>query len=73
MRKLAKAIREGIRPDGSVIGIPMPFEVYKGLSDTDLQSIVMYLRTVPAVENDPGKSTYNIPLPSGGATCLERP
>ena len=61
--ELAKAIREGIRPDGSVIGIPMPFEVYKGLSDTDLQSIVMYLRTVPAVENDPGKSTYNIPLP----------
>jgi mono/diheme cytochrome c family protein len=61
--QLAKAIREGIRPDGSVIGMPMPFEVYKGLSDTDLASIVMYLRTVPAVENDPGKSVYNVPLP----------
>lgn len=61
--ELAKAIREGVRPDGSVIGMPMPFEVYKGLSDTDLASIVMYLRTVPAVENDPGKSVYNIPLP----------
>lgn len=61
--ELAKAIREGIRPDGSVIGPPMPFEVYRGLSDTDLKSIVMYLRTVPAVENDPGKSIYNIPLP----------
>lgn len=61
--ELSRAIREGIRPDGSVIGPPMPFEVYKGLSDTDLASIVMYLRTVPAVENDPGKSAYNIPLP----------
>jgi mono/diheme cytochrome c family protein len=61
--ELAKAIREGVRPDGSVIGMPMPFEVYKGLSDTDLASIVMYLRTVPAVENDPGTSAYNIPLP----------
>lgn len=61
--ELAKAIREGVRPDGSVIGMPMPFEVYKGLSDTDLASIVMYLRTVPAVQNDPGKSVYNIPLP----------
>ncbi|RYE87675.1 MAG: c-type cytochrome [Hyphomicrobiales bacterium] len=61
--QLAKAIREGIRPDGSLIGPPMPFEVYKGISDDDLQSIVAYLRTVPAVENDPGASTYNIPLP----------
>jgi mono/diheme cytochrome c family protein len=58
-----KAIREGIRPDGSLIGPPMPFEVYGGLSDDDLASIVAYLRTVPAVDNDPGESTYNIPLP----------
>jgi mono/diheme cytochrome c family protein len=61
--QLAKAIREGIRPDGKVLGPPMPFEVYRHLSDTDLNSIVMYLRTVPAVENDPGKSEYKIPLP----------
>jgi len=58
-----KAIREGIRPDGSLIGPPMPFEVYGGISDDDLASIVAYLRTVPAVDNDPGKSAYNIPLP----------
>lgn len=61
--ELMTAIREGRRPDGSLIGPPMPFEVYKGISDDDLASIVMYLRTVPAVENDPGTSTYNIPLP----------
>ena len=61
--QLMKAIREGIRPDGKVLGPPMPFEVYKGMSDSDLSSIVMYLRTVPAVENDPGKSEYKIPLP----------
>lgn len=61
--ELAKAIREGIRPDGSLIGPPMPFEVYKGISDDDLASIVAYLRTVPAVENDPGESEYHMPLP----------
>jgi mono/diheme cytochrome c family protein len=61
--QLGKAIREGIRPDGTLIGPPMPFEVYRGISDDDLASIVAYLRTVPAVENDPGASTYNIPLP----------
>jgi len=61
--QLMKAIREGIRPDGSLIGPPMPFEVYKGISDDDLASIVMYLRTVPAVDSDPGESEYHIPLP----------
>lgn len=61
--EFAKAIREGIQPDGSVIGIPMPFEMYRNMSDTDVQSIVMYLRTVPAVENDPGKSEFKFPLP----------
>ncbi|MHA3977215.1 c-type cytochrome [Halovulum sp. GXIMD14794] len=60
---LARAIREGIRPDGSVIGPPMPFPMYRGIGDEDLAAVVAYLRTVPAVENDPGKSTYNIPLP----------
>ena len=61
--ELSKAIREGLRPDGSLIGPPMPFELYRNISDEDLASIVAYLRTVPAVENAPGVSTYNIPLP----------
>lgn len=61
--ELARAIREGIRPDGSLIGPPMPFTFYRGLSDTDLAAIVAYLRSIPAVENDPGQSAYNIPLP----------
>ncbi len=50
--ELARAIREGIRPDGSLIGPPMPFEFYRHLSDTDVTAIVAYLRSVPAVENE---------------------
>ncbi|MDS9468354.1 cytochrome C [Paracoccus sp. MBLB3053] len=61
--ELARAIREGVRPDGSLIGPPMPFTMYRGLGDEDLASIVIYLRSVPAVQNDPGKSTYRNPLP----------
>ena len=34
--QLAKAIREGIRPDGSLIGPPMPIPFYRNLSDADL-------------------------------------
>ncbi|MWD30072.1 c-type cytochrome [Aquicoccus sp. SCR17] len=61
--ELARAIREGIRPDGSLIGPPMPFAMYRGLGDEDLAAIVAYLRTVPAVENEVPHSEYNIPLP----------
>ena len=61
--ELARAIREGLRPDGSLIGPPMPFSLYKDLSDTDLAAIVAFLRTLPPIENDAPKSVYNIPLP----------
>jgi len=61
--ELARAIREGIRPDGTLIGPPMPFAMYRGLGDDDLMSMVMFLRTLPPVENDPGTSEYRIPLP----------
>jgi len=61
--ELARAIREGIRPDGSVIGPPMPFAMYRGLGDEDLNAIVAFLRTVPAVDNEVPASTYRIPLP----------
>ncbi|MBP7242730.1 c-type cytochrome [Amaricoccus sp.] len=61
--ELARAIREGIRPDGTLIGPPMPFVFYRGLSDDDLAAIVAFLRTVAPVENVVAKSEYRIPLP----------
>jgi mono/diheme cytochrome c family protein len=61
--QLAKAIREGIRPDGSLIGPPMPMEFYRHLSDADLAAIVAYLRAQPAVVQAQPKSVYRITLP----------
>ncbi len=58
---LVRAIREGLRPDGSLIGPPMPFTQYRGLSDTDVNAIVAFLRTVPAVESTVAVSEYRIP------------
>jgi mono/diheme cytochrome c family protein len=60
---LAKAIRECIRPNGQVIGPPMPCELYHGLGDDDLYAIVAYLRTIPPIHNQPEASTYSFPLP----------
>lgn len=61
--QLAKAIREGIRPDKRVIGPPMPIEFYRHLSDSDLAAIIAYLRAQPPVKNAVPKSEYRMPLP----------
>jgi mono/diheme cytochrome c family protein len=61
--EIARAIREGVRPDGRVLGPPMPFGLYRGLADEDLAAIVAYLRTVPPVTNAVERSTYSFPLP----------
>lgn len=62
--QLALAIREGVRPDKSVIGPPMPVEFYRHMSDEDVAAIVAYLRAQPPVRNAVPKSRYNIPLPA---------
>lgn len=62
--QLMTAIREGKRPDGSLIGPPMPYEFYRHLSDNDVRAIVAYLRSVPAVKNAVPRSVYRMPLPA---------
>jgi mono/diheme cytochrome c family protein len=62
--QLAKAIREGVRPDKSVIGPPMPIESYRNIDDNDLAAIIAFLRTQPAVKNVVPRSTYRIPVPT---------
>jgi mono/diheme cytochrome c family protein len=69
--ELARAIREGIRPDGSLIGPPMPFAMYRGLGDEDLAAVVAFLRTLPAVENEVPESEYRIPLPPAWGPPVE--
>lgn len=61
--QIVAAIREGRRPDGSIIGPPMPIELYRGMADEDVRAIVAYLRAVPAVRNAVPRSVYRIPLP----------
>jgi mono/diheme cytochrome c family protein len=61
--EIITAIREGRRPDGSLIGPPMPIGLYRQMSDRDVRALVAYLRTVKPVKNAMPKSVYNIPLP----------
>ncbi|PKP85475.1 MAG: cytochrome C [Alphaproteobacteria bacterium HGW-Alphaproteobacteria-2] len=62
-QEIARAIREGIRPDGRVLGPPMAFELYRHISDEDIAAIIAYLRALPPVENEVPRSVYRIPLP----------
>jgi len=49
--QLFKAIREGQRPDGSLIGPAMPSKAYREMANDDVKAIIAYLRTVPPVKN----------------------
>jgi mono/diheme cytochrome c family protein len=62
--QIIAALREGKRPDGTIIGPPMPIGMYRGISDTDVKALVAYLRTIPPVSNKPPKSVYRMPLPA---------
>jgi mono/diheme cytochrome c family protein len=61
--EIIAAIRDGKRPDGSLIGPPMPIPLYRGIADTDAAALVAYIRSVPPVRNAVERSTFRIPLP----------
>jgi mono/diheme cytochrome c family protein len=63
--QIVRAIREGLRPDGSVIGPAMMFELYRGISDRDARAIAAYLKTLKPVANAVPWSRYAEPVPSG--------
>lgn len=56
--QIAMAICNGQRPDGSLIGPPMPLDAYRGISDHDLASMVAYLRTASPVRHTTERSAY---------------
>jgi len=49
--QFARAIREGIRHDGRTLFPLMPYARYREMSDEDLASVVVYLRSLPDVHN----------------------
>jgi mono/diheme cytochrome c family protein len=49
--QLARAIREGIGHDGRALFPMMPYESLRHMSDEDLASLVVYIRSLPPVRN----------------------
>src|ERR1700730_2228139 len=50
--QLARAIREGIGHDGRALFPMMPYENLRHMSDEDLASLVVYIRSLPAVRQE---------------------
>ncbi len=60
--QLARAIREGIGHDGRTLFPLMPYQSFRILSDEDLASIVVYLRSLPPVRNALPKTEIIFPV-----------
>lgn len=50
-QKLARAIREGIGHDGRILHKTMPYWNFHYLTDEDLASVIVFLRSIPAVHH----------------------
>jgi mono/diheme cytochrome c family protein len=50
--EIARAIREGVDKDGRPLFNLMPYEHYRTMSDEDLASVIVYVRTLPAVRHE---------------------
>ncbi|MBX3279523.1 MAG: cytochrome c [Acidobacteria bacterium] len=59
---IARAIREGISLDGHALFPIMPYPNYASLPDEDLASLIVYLRSIPAVRNEVPRSEIVFPV-----------
>ena len=59
--QIVTALRYGTRPDGTVIGPPMPVDTYRGMSDRDLAAIAKYLHTMKPIRHAVGRTQYKNP------------
>jgi mono/diheme cytochrome c family protein len=60
--EIARAIREGVSRDGTALFPMMPYENYRHMSDEDVASVVVYLRTIAPVRNAVSRTALEFPL-----------
>lgn len=60
--ELARAIREGVGRDGRALFPMMPYEGFRHMSDEDLASVIVFLRTVPPVGRQLPRSEIIFPV-----------
>jgi mono/diheme cytochrome c family protein len=61
---ITKAIRSGVRPDGSILLPPMPWQSFSAMSEEDAAAVAAFLKSLPPISH---KSPDDIP-PGQAAT-----
>lgn len=62
-QQFARAVREGVRPDGSVLYPAMPYTAYGNITDDDMKALYAYFQSIPAVDAAPvQKTTLDFPF-----------
>jgi mono/diheme cytochrome c family protein len=64
--EIKRAIVAGVRPDhgklpNTTLGVVMAVSFFKALTPTDLDAVVAYLRSVPAIRNEVSAPSYRAP------------
>jgi len=57
-----RAIREGVDKDGRALFPMMPYGNYRNMSDEDVESLVAYMNSLPAVRNPLPQTALNFPV-----------
>jgi len=60
--QIARAIREGISHDGRALFPMMPYQHYRQMSDEDLASVVVYMRSLPPIHHELPKTEIISPV-----------
>ena len=59
--QIVKALRYGERPDGTIVGPPMPVDTYRTMLDRDLAAIAAYLHRIKPIRHAVPRTTYKNP------------
>ena len=68
-----RALTEGIRPNGVPLAMIMPYSFLRVLNPDDLEAMVVYLRSIPAIRNEVPSPVYKIAMPPPPVPGAERP
>lgn len=60
--EIVRAIREGVSRDGRALMPIMPYGVYRGMADEDVEAIVAYLRTLPPLRSSFPPTQLDFPV-----------
>jgi len=60
--EIMRAVREGVGRDGQALFPTMPYFIFKNISDSDLESLVSYLRRLPEIDNNLPPTRVDFPV-----------